>query len=127
MLGPSVRAGNLSQRMSLFAKAKDRVVEQLALAYLNNNLLGPYGRATELRIDSTARQISICVELKGETSPVEIVITDYELRSEANRHVAVLKGVRTSRAWLTALAENRLLNVPLKLPPQVAQLLVHAL
>lgn len=113
--------------MSLFTKTKDRVVEQLALAYLNNQLLGPYGRATELRIDSAARQISIKAELKGETTPLEIAITGYEIRTEENRHLAVIKSLRTSRQWLTALAENHLQNVPLPLPPQIAQVLIHAL
>lgn len=113
--------------MGIFTKAKDRVVEQLALTYLNAKLLAPYGRATELRIDSAAKRIFIRAELKGEPTPVEIEITDYVIRQEGDRYLAEIKAIRTSREWLTTLAENQLRNVPLKLPEQVGQILAHAL
>jgi len=113
--------------MSIFTRTKDRVVEQLALSYLNTKLLAPYGRATEVQIDSTAKQIRIRAELNGEATPLEIEITDYTIRQEGNRYLAEIKNIRTSRAWLTTLAENRLRNVPLELPPQVGQVLIHAL
>lgn len=113
--------------MGLFTSTKDRIVEQVALAYLNNSLLQPYGRATALRIDSTAKTIRLTAELRGETLPVEVEITDYEIRREGEHFVARLKGVRTSREWLTTLATQHLLNVPLKLPPQVGGLIAQAL
>jgi len=113
--------------MGILSKAKDRVIEQLALAYLNGTLLTPYGRATELQIDSEAKTIRITAELKGETTPVEIEITDYEIRQEGEDYFAKIKGIRTSREWLTALAVNHLRNVSVKLPAQVGGWLARAL
>lgn len=102
-------------------------MEQLALAYLNGTLLAPYGRATKVRIDSKAKTISITAELKGEAVPLEVEITDYEIRREGTTYFAKIKGIRTSREWLTALAVNRLQNVALKLPARIGGLLARAL
>ena len=113
--------------MGILSTAKDRVLEQMALAYLNGNLLAPYGRATSLRIDSTAKTICMEAELKGETAPVKIEVTDYEIKQEGNRYVAKVKGIRTSREWLTTLAMKHLREVPFELPAQVGGLLARAL
>ena len=58
--------------LSKLSKLKDRVLEQVALAFVNRKWLARYGRATRLRLDSSARKIYIEVELKGESAPVEI-------------------------------------------------------
>lgn len=112
--------------MGILTKTKDRVVEQLALAYLNTKLL-PYGHATELRIDSAAKKIFIRAEFKGEALPFEIEITHYLIRQDGENYVAEIKAIRTSREWLTVLAENHLRDVPLKLPAQVGRIFAHAL
>ena len=113
--------------MGILSSAKDRVLEQMALAYLNGNLLAPYGRATSLRIDSTAKTICIEAELKGEVSPVKIEITDYEIKQEGDRYFAKVRGIRTSREWLTTLAMKHLRNVRFELPAHVGGLLARAL
>jgi len=113
--------------MRILSDAKDRVLEQMALAYLNGKLLAPYGQATSLRIDSTAKTICIEAELKGESSSLKIEITDYEIKQEGRRYVARVKGIRASREWLTVLAMKHLRNVPFELPAHVGSLLVRAL
>jgi hypothetical protein len=113
--------------MGILSNTKDRVVEQLALGYLNSTVLTPYGRATKMRIDSTAKTLSITAELKGEAVPLEIEITEYEISQEGEDCFAKIKAIHTSREWLTALAVNHLRNVPLKLPAQVGGLLARAL
>ena len=113
--------------MGILSTAKDRVLEQLALTYLNNNLLAPYGRATSLRIDSSAKTIRIEAELKGEASPLKIEVTDYEIKREGSRYVARVKVLRASREWLTVLATKHLCNVPFELPAHVGSLLARAL
>ncbi|HEX5221516.1 MAG TPA: hypothetical protein VFZ59_18275 [Verrucomicrobiae bacterium] len=113
--------------MGILSSAKDRVLEQLATAYLNGNLLGPYGRATSLRIDSTAKTLCIEAELKGEAVPLKIEVIDYEIRQDGERYFARVKEIRTSREWLTTLAMEHLRNVPFELPAQVGGLLARAL
>lgn len=113
--------------MGILSQAKDRVVEQLALVYLNETLLQPYGRVTQLRIDSAKKTISIAGELKGETAPMELEIFDYEIgRDDAGDYV-IVNGLRTSREWLTALARNHLCGVRFKLPAKIGGRLRQAL
>ena len=111
--------------MGLFSNAKDRLVERVALSYLNTSLLAPYGRAASLAIDSAARSILIKVELNGEVSPVEVAVTDYEITEEAGRYFAVLKAIHTSREWLTALARDQLCGRRLELGPQAGRWLMR--
>ena len=55
--------------MSFFSGSKDRLVGAMALPVLNRSFLAPYGRATELRIDSAQKNAEILIELKGESVP----------------------------------------------------------
>jgi len=112
--------------MGIFSRAKDRLVEQMGLAYLNSRLLKPYGRATNLRIDSHLNKISIDAQLDGEATPVRLDI-DYEVTKKGDSYFAEVRQVQTSREWLTKLAANELVPVKLKLPPALGRLLYHAL
>jgi hypothetical protein len=109
--------------MGVFSKAKDRVLEQMALTYLNGGPLEPYGKATRLRVNSTDKSIQIEVELKGETTPVQVELIDYDIRKQGERYLASVKEIRTSREWLTTLAQTRFCNQRIELPDQVGRLL----
>jgi hypothetical protein len=111
--------------MGLLSGAKDRVIEYAALSYLNTKLLPAYGRATSLEIDSKARTLRLNLELKGEPAPVELEITEYEISNEEGRFFAVVKGARTSRDWLTALARDQLCNRKFELGPKAGPLLMR--
>jgi hypothetical protein len=113
--------------MGLLSNAKDRLVERAALAYLNAKWLAPYGRATSLRIDSTAKSIRVEAELNGEKSPLKIEATEYAIARIGDRFHVTVKRIRTSREWLTALAQNHLCNVPFELPAELGGLLSRAL
>lgn len=110
--------------MSLFSGAKDKALQYAALTYLNSKLLAPYGRATELQIDSRAQTLRIILELKGEASPIELEITEYQILQETGRYFALVKSARTSREWLTTLAREELCNRRLELGPNIGPLLM---
>ena len=113
--------------MGIFASAKDRIVEQTALSYLNNSLLAPYGHATNLRVDSTAKTLSIEVELKGEVAPVRIEILDYDLAKQEDRYFISAAEIRTSREWLTRVAKDFLVKRRFELPSETGAMLMRAL
>ena len=113
--------------MSFFANAKDRLIEQGALSYLNTQILAPFGRATSLRLDSTARTLSVELELNGETAPVKVEITDYELQQEADQYFLKIRDVQTSREWLTGLAKARVCGKRIPIPESVGRWLMRML
>jgi hypothetical protein len=111
----------------IISNAKDRLIEQAALAYLNRSLLQPYGRATSLRVDSSEKTILIEAELKGESSPLQIELVDYVISQDGEDYFVTVKGIRTSREWLTTLAQNELLNRRFKVPAKTGRLLMQVL
>ena len=113
--------------MGIFSNAKDRMLEQMALSYLNTKLLEPYGRATLLRINTVEKSVHVEVELKGETTPVSVELTEYDLTKKGERYFVMVKEIQTSREWLTTLARQRVCNSPFELPPQVGRTLMMAL
>ncbi|HEY9508449.1 MAG TPA: hypothetical protein VIV82_01180 [Verrucomicrobiae bacterium] len=113
--------------MSFFANAKDRLIEQGALSYLNTQILAPFGRATSLRLDTSARTLSVELELNGEVTPVKIEITDYELVQEADRYFLKVRHVQTSREWLTGLANARFCGQRIQIPEQAGRWLMRML
>ena len=113
--------------MSFFSGFKDRLIEQGALSYLNSTFLEPYGQATSLQLNSKERTMKLRLELKGETVPVELELTDYEIAHEDGRYFALVKGVGTSREWLTTLAREQLCNRRFELGPKAGPLLMKLL
>lgn len=113
--------------MSLFSGVKDKVIEYAALSYLNATLLEPYGRATRLEVNSVARSMKMSLELKGETVPIELELTEYEIAQEDGRYFALVKGIRTSREWLTVFARDQLCNRRFELGPKAGPLLIKVL
>src|SRR5947207_4331409 len=103
--------------MGFLSDSKDRVVENMVLPVLNTSLLEPYGKATRLRINSTAKTVDLQLELKGETQLVQLQIRNYELIKEGEDSFAIIKEMQTSREWLTTLTQQHLLNRRLKVPP----------
>ena len=108
--------------MGFLSNAKDRMVETMALQYANASLLAPYGRATQLQLDSGAKNIRVELELKGEAAPIHIEIRDYQLTAEGGRYFASAREIVTSREWLTRLAADRFANQRIELPQNVGSL-----
>ena len=113
--------------MSLLSDCKDRVLEKMALPLLNGSILKPYGKATRLRINSSAKTVDLELELAGETELLEIQIKQYELLKEGVSSFLLIREIEISRPWLSALAQEHLLNRRLPLPPQAAGALSHLL
>jgi hypothetical protein len=86
--------------------AKDRLIQKAAVAMLNQSVFRPYGTVKELKIDTTRRTLDVEAELKGETQPVRIQVQQYDIVEENGAAFVVLKGITTSRDWLTTLAQN---------------------
>ena len=116
-----------SSAMGVFSSAKDRMVETMALQYANASLLAPYGRATSLKLDSSMKNLDLEVELRGETSPVQLQIRGYEIKESGGRYFATAREVHTSREWLTRLAADRLANQQFEIPANVGSMLMKYL
>jgi hypothetical protein len=107
--------------MGFLSASKDRLVETMAPGVLNSGLLAPYGRVTDLKLQSDAGELDLTLELNGEVEPLRVHIQEYELIKESGRMHLLIHRIKTSRPWLTALAENLAVGRKLELPPEVAK------
>ena len=113
--------------MGFLSASKDRLVEKMAPGVLNSGVLQPYGRIVDLKLNSDAGDLDVTLELNGEVEPLRVHLQEYELLERDGRLHLMIRRVDTSRAWLTALARNLVLNRPLELPPEVARILTRFL
>lgn len=65
-----------------------------------------YGNMTTIQIDSTAKTIHVELELRGETSPVQLDVKSYKLSTEAGETFIELGEIETSREWINHLIED---------------------
>ena len=101
--------------------AKDWLTEKAARAALNQTLLAPYGELTALRLNSSERSADAEILLKGETSPINVRVSEYELSREGQRVFITVRRLTTSREWLTNLARRFLVGKRIELPPAAAK------
>lgn len=113
--------------MGFFSDSKDRMVEAVALPMLNNAWLKPIGQATSLKLDSSNKTAEIVLELKGENTPLQLDVQDYEILREPGGTFIIIKAVSTSREWMTALARQYLVGRRLPVPPEAAGVIARFL
>lgn len=110
------------QQMGLLSNAKDRLIQSAALSQINSRI-APYGQLTCLNIDSAAKLIDLELELKGEASPIHVTVSGYTVVEENGRFFVSANSVSTSRAWLTVLAQERVCQSRIEVPPAAGNLL----
>ncbi len=94
--------------------AKDKLIESSAKAFLGGKI-AEFGTITSLNLDSRARTGSITVELKGESTPIQIDVEAFEiLEMDGEPHLRILS-ITTNREWLTCALRQYLVGKPLKI------------
>jgi len=92
---------------SLFNPAKDYLLAGAVKLWFNQTL-NRYGQMTHIRIDSQNHRIDAELELKGESSPIQLAIKNYELSSETGETFMTIGEIQTSREWITQLISDYL-------------------
>lgn len=99
----------------MFTAAKDAMTSRAAQSYVNN-LIGRYGRVTELRLDSRQKTIDVTGELIGEVTPVTIRIGAYEVIAEDGKKFVRVAACSASREWLDRLMNDQVRGRKFELP-----------
>ena len=107
--------------MGFLSASKDRLVETMAPGVINSGVLEPYGRVTDLKLNSDSGELDVTLDLKGEAESLRVHIQQYEIVEENQKMFLVIHRVVTSRAWLTALAQNLAVGRKLELPDEIAK------
>jgi hypothetical protein len=107
--------------MGFLSASKDRLIETMGPGLLNAGFLQPYGRVTDLKINSDSGELDVTLELNGEREPLRVHIQQYELLEDDGKMFFVIHRVVTSRAWLTMLAKDLAVGRRLEIPGNVAR------
>jgi hypothetical protein len=87
------------------------------------SLLEPYGRMLNFSIDSQLKSIHLEVLLKGESSPISIMVRDYEIREKEGRMYITARRVDASREWVKALLQDFVQGKEVAIPPKLQNML----
>ena len=101
---------------------KDRAVAK-ALTLIFNQTQKNLGIMTKLEIDSKNRTVHIELDLKGETSPIIVDVGRYTMENGGAQSYITLANVKTSREWITALADSFIKDTKIPVPSAVRILL----
>jgi len=102
---------------------KDWLVEKTVTGILNQRFLKPYGKLTELKVNSTNKSLQLELELKGDPQKVWVYVHCYELIGQGGEMQFLVKEISASREWISALAQKFVLNKPFPIPPEIARLI----
>lgn len=99
----------------MFTAAKDAMASRGAQTYLNK-LIAPYGKLTELRIDSKRQTVEGVCLLHGESVPISVKVGKYVLESVGSKTFVHATACTCSRPWAQSLlqdfVEGRKVEVP---------------
>ena len=112
--------------LDIFKKPKDVALSSLInllLPYLQNRFK-PYGTMTNLHIDSTAKSISLSLDLKGEHAPIDVQLRNYQIVEQDGQTLIRFGEIETSREWITQLIRDSLPEErkTIPLPPSIARI-----
>jgi hypothetical protein len=85
---------------------KDAALRSLARQYINSKISDQYGVVTKLEIDRAKKTIHAELDLKGESQPIIVDVTAYELISAPDKTLIRLADVKISRRWADALYQQ---------------------
>jgi len=90
-----------------------------------NQLIKLYGTMLDFHLNTTNRSISLTVQLKGEPTPINVTLKEYEIVSEEGKTYFEFEGAKvdTSREWLTTLVQEKLARQKLPLPDDISWLI----
>jgi hypothetical protein len=105
-----------------FSSIKDVALTGVVRQFLGSKLEG-LGKVAHLKMDTGARRIEVKVELEGEVTPVEIVLTGYEIveKGGATTITSPAGAFQSSRPWLTKLLNTQLAGRSFEIPAQYAR------
>ena len=85
--------------------------------------LAPYGDMLNFQVDPAAKTIALEILLKGETEPVRLTLSGYELRDNGGKTRLAFAGATASREWIETLAREFVIGREIELPPKLAPVL----
>jgi hypothetical protein len=104
------------------SKALKKITEHCLMA--NNIKIERYGQMSNLNLDTSSKNLTIDLNLKGESEPVRIN-AQYSVNTEGEEPEITIENMQFSREWMSNLFEDYVPkeNLSFKLPEQARTLI----
>ncbi len=73
-----------------------------------------------VEVETPDKRVSALLFLKGENSPISLVITDYNFVSDGENSHVVIKKLDTSKEWINIMFQQYLRELKIPIPKQAA-------
>jgi len=85
-----------------------------------NSKISRYGKVLKLELDTTAKSISMQLDLLGEQELITLTIDNYIVDIASNAQIT-LNGIHTSRRWLDMVASDFIEGKTFTIPPKYSK------
>ena len=112
--------------MSLFQNLLDKTKGQavsMAGGQFLNAYLKKYGTMLNFSVQPETKTITAEILLKGESSPIKLTLSGYEIGGDAAKPTLRVAKTAASREWLEVVLREYLEGKAIDLPPKAAPLL----
>lgn len=83
-------------------------------------IIGDYGKMLEFKFDPKEKYLHANILLAGETEPIDIEITDYDLVEQGNTLTITVRQARCDREWIDIALNKMLIGKPIEVPADKA-------
>lgn len=80
------------------------------------------GRMSDVSVDTARREIRVRLELAGESTPVDIHVTNYSIELQGERGTVTIGDATASREWMTELLRQLVIGRTFDIPERAAAL-----
>ncbi len=108
--------------MSFFDRLKGQAVS-MAARQLLQSYLQKYGSMLHFSVQPETKTIDAEILLKGESSPIKLTLSGYEISGSADKPTLRIARVAASREWLEVVLREFVEGKAIDLPPKAAPLL----
>ncbi len=108
--------------MSFFDRLKGQAVSLAARQFLQS-YLQKYGSMLNFSVHPETKTIDAEILLKGESSPIKLTLSGYDISGSAEKPTLRIAKVAASREWLEVVLREFVEGKSIDLPPKAAPLL----
>lgn len=99
----------------MFTAARDALTSRAAQTWANQ-LISPYGKVQDVRIDSRLKSLEVSCLLDGEIAPIKIRVENYTVESTRDKKFIRAGSFTCNRAWLQRFLNDHGLERKIELP-----------
>ncbi|MBN2413415.1 hypothetical protein JXQ31_17185 [candidate division KSB1 bacterium] len=92
------------------------------LKQIINDKIKSFGLVENLQLNSGQKRLEMTLQLRGETEPLRVMVTNFELVKSGDSTVVLIKELQTSKEWVNTLWSERIKQFKFEIPPQYASM-----